>query len=340
MLVKKKDMGWITETLGESSGLNLPEEAFIKTVEWDMLDKSKFIPMSMASSFTIRCFLYPLTLIRTRLQVQKGNEVYSGTWDAGRKILKQEGFRNLYRGFFVSCFQVVSGICYVSTYEGVRHILGNRFGVTNTKTKAFIGGASASIVGQTIIVPFDVISQHLMLLGQASSKTNPYHNSNPFGIQIEGRSKAQIAADVTRNIYRTDGLRGFYRGYLASVCTYVPSSAFWWSFYHLFQETYDKLLPSVVPHTVIQCGAAMSAGCASCFLTNPLDLVRTRVQVKRKPIPETAILLWKDEGFNIFRKGLTARMTSSLIYSVAIIFGYETVKKWSVHEEYKQKLKW
>ena len=124
MLVKNKDMGWITETLGESSGLNLPEEAFIKTVEWDMLDKSKFIPMSMASSFTIRCFLYPLTLIRTRLQVQKGNEVYSGTWDAGRKILKQEGFRNLYRGFFVSCFQVVSGICYVSTYEGVRHILG------------------------------------------------------------------------------------------------------------------------------------------------------------------------------------------------------------------------
>ena len=33
-------------------------------------------------------------------------------------------------------------------------------------------------------------------------------------------------------------------------------------------------------------------------------------------------------------------MTSSIIYSVAIIFGYETVKKWSVHEEYKPKLKW
>ena len=95
-----------------------------------------------------------------------------------------------------------------------------------------------------------------------------------------------------------------------------------------------------VPYTVTQCGAALSAGCASCILTNPLDLVRTRVQVQRKPIPETMRLLWQNEKLRIFTKGLTARMTSSVIYSVAIIFGYETVKKWSVHEEYKPKLKW
>ena len=85
---------------------------FIKTVEWEMLDKRKFFPMSMMSSFTVRCFLYPLTLIRTRLQVQKGKEMYSGTYDAGRKILQNEGIRGLYRGFFVSAFQIVSGLCY------------------------------------------------------------------------------------------------------------------------------------------------------------------------------------------------------------------------------------
>ena len=41
----------------------------ITVIEWEMLDKKKFIPYSMMSSFTVRCFLYPLTLIRTRLQV-------------------------------------------------------------------------------------------------------------------------------------------------------------------------------------------------------------------------------------------------------------------------------
>merc|ERR1719367_155078 len=95
----------------------------ITIIEWDMLDKKKFFPLSMMSSFTVRCFLYPLTLIRTRLQVQHQNAMYKGTFDAYKQITKTEGFRGLYRGFWISCFQVVSGVCYVSTYEGVRHML-------------------------------------------------------------------------------------------------------------------------------------------------------------------------------------------------------------------------
>ena len=39
-----------------------------------------------------------------------------------------------------------------------------------TDERSIVGGASASLVGQTIIVPFDVISQHLMILGTLSKK--------------------------------------------------------------------------------------------------------------------------------------------------------------------------
>ena len=48
----------------------LPRPHNIRIIEWEMLDKKKFFPLSMMSSFTVRCFLYPLTLIRTRLQVK------------------------------------------------------------------------------------------------------------------------------------------------------------------------------------------------------------------------------------------------------------------------------
>ena len=41
--------------------------------------------------------------------------------------------------------QVVSGLCYVSTYEVVRHLLENDLGIKNNKAKAFVGGGSASI---------------------------------------------------------------------------------------------------------------------------------------------------------------------------------------------------
>jgi hypothetical protein len=49
--------------------------------------------------------------------------------------------------------------------------LQERYNITSDdKTKAFIGGGCASIVGQTIIVPFDVISQYMMLLGYTTAK--------------------------------------------------------------------------------------------------------------------------------------------------------------------------
>lgn len=46
--------------------------AFIKTIEWDMMDKKKFFPLSMLSSFSVRCALFPLTVIKTQLQVRIG----------------------------------------------------------------------------------------------------------------------------------------------------------------------------------------------------------------------------------------------------------------------------
>ena len=36
-----------------------------------------------------------------------------------------------------------------------------------------------------------------------------------------------------------------------------------------------------------QCVAAVTAGCTTSVLTNPLDLVRARVQVQRRSIPDT-----------------------------------------------------
>jgi len=310
----------------------------LTVIEWEMLDKKKFFPLSMMSSFTIRCFLYPLTLIRTRLQVQNQHAQYKGTFDAYKQISRTEGFRGLYRGFWISCFQVVSGVCYVSTYEGVRHLLDIN-GMTNSRVKALAGGSCASLVGQTVIVPFDVISQHMMVLGLTPRGKSDL-SANPLAVNTEGRTRWQITWDITRTIYVRDGLRGFYRGYVASLLTYVPSSASWWTFYSLYQDLGRDLSPSWSPATLVQCVAAVMAGCTTSLITNPLDLVRARVQVHRLSITDTIKTLWRSERMNIFRKGLTARMTSSSIYSLAIIFGYESVKKMSVLPQYRPLVAW
>jgi solute carrier family 25 protein 44 len=156
--------------------------------------------------------------------------MYSGMIDCGRKIFHAEGVSGLYRGFWISSVQIVSGVFYISTYEGVRHLLSQQ-GAGN-RVKSLVAGGAASLVGQTIIVPFDVISQHVMVLGM--NRQNGTYSINPLGIDLT-KSKTSQLVQIAREIMKRDGFAGFYRGYIASLSVYVPNSALWWGFYHFYQ---------------------------------------------------------------------------------------------------------
>lgn len=321
------------------SGMELElETPFLKTIEWHMMDKTKFFPLSMLSSFSVRCALFPLTVIKTQLQVQFKNDVYNGLIDCGMKIYKNEGIPGLYRGFWISSFQIISGVFYISTYEGVRHIL-NQYGA-GQRTKALVGGGCASLVGQTIIVPFDVISQHAMVLGMgAGSGKNVV---NPLGIKFDQNSRRlKISIDIAKEIMRRDGFLGFYRGYTASLMAYVPNSAMWWGFYHLYQDELIRIMPPWVSHLFIQCIAGSFGGFTTTIITNPLDIVRARLQVQRLGSMRLAFMeLWAEERMRMFVKGLSARLVQSAAFSFSIILGYETIKRVSVNEQYRHMVKW
>ncbi len=150
----------------------------------------------------------------------------------------------------MNVFSIVSGAFYVLTYENVRHIL-QANGIIDSRIRALIGGGCASLVGQTIIVPIDVISQRMMMVGQqvaylVNSILKRLYSY--FMCQVEGstvkqqsgsgassKGRTRLAVAITKDVYQRDGFRGFYRGYVASLFTYVPSSALWWTFYHLYQ---------------------------------------------------------------------------------------------------------
>ncbi|GAB0094874.1 Solute carrier family 25 member 44 [Sergentomyia squamirostris] len=308
---------------------------FLKTIEWEMMDKAKFFPLSMLSSFTVRCCLYPLTVIKTQLQVQFKNDVYNGMVDAGRKIYKSDGISGLYRGFWISSVQLVSGVFYISTYESVRHVMG-QYGV-GQRTKAFVAGGCASVIGQTMIVPFDVISQHMMVLGMPAAQKGIL---NPLGIKPQ-QGRVRLAVNITREIYRRDGFLGFYRGYTASLMNYVPNSALWWAFYHLYQDQLYRILPDWSSHLLVQCIAGSFGGFTTTLITNPLDILRARLQVQRLASIRVAFNeLWAEEKMNMFFKGLSARLVQSAAFSFSIILGYETIKRISVKEQYKHLVKW
>ncbi|XP_046976205.1 solute carrier family 25 member 44 [Vanessa cardui] len=338
--IEEKKKEEIKDTMAATM-VETPPPQLITNIEWGMMDKSKFYPLYTLSSFTVRCALYPLTLIKTQIQVQRKKEAYKGVSDAITKIYASEGVSGLYRGFWLSSFQIISGVFYISTYEGVRHELG-RYEIS-PRMKSFIGGGCASIVGQTVIVPFDVLSQHLMVLGLAKGTGVKNAKVNPLGLDLSVRqSRAALARQVARRVYRLHGPLGYYRGYAASLAAYVPNSALWWALYTAYQDELFKISPSWVSHLLIQCVAGTLGGFTTTILTNPLDIVRARLQVEGVGTMKDVFKeLWREEGLvGLYAKGLSARLVQSACFSFSIILGYESIKRVSLSDEYRTRVRW
>lgn len=325
----------------------------IQVIELKMMDKRKYFPLTLASGLTIRSMLYPFMLIKTRLQIQKGKSVYKGTFDAFLKISVNEGRSGLYRGFWVSCLQLFPSMAYISTYEGTRHYLSEYVGIQDNRIRSFVGGGLASLTGQTLAVPIDIITQHLMLMGkrEKSKNSDPLSTEKRAQIKLstlqhiqisESASKSRFGAvqAIVRAVYKRDGLLGFYKGYFVSLACFAPNSALWWFFYDSYSVLFASLTPVYIPRLAIQVVAAPLSGITAALITNPLDVIRARIQVEGTKFNETVNLLWKEEGVWLVTKGLSARLVQSVTFSFFIILGYETIKRWSVLEEYKDKIRW
>ncbi|KAJ7994692.1 hypothetical protein DPEC_G00252130 [Dallia pectoralis] len=310
----------------------------IQIIEWEDLDKKKFYSFGFFMTMTIRATVYPATLIRTRLQVQKGKTLYNGTFDAFLKILRSDGVPGLYRGFMVNTFTLISGQAYITTYELVRKYVSN-YSEDNT-IKSLVAGGSASLVAQTITVPIDVVSQQLMMQGQGQ------HLSRfRVSLKTEAGGSTNMAFGQTRSIitqiFVSDRLMGFYRGYVASLLTYIPNSAVWWPFYHFYAEQLSKMAPSDCPHLLLQAMAGPLAAATASTVTNPMDVVRARLQVEgRTSIVETFKQLLAEEGFWGMTKGLSARIISSIPTAMVMVLGYETLKRVSLRPELVDSRHW
>ncbi len=59
-----------------------------------------------------------------------------------------------------------------------------------------------------------------------------------------------------------------------------------------------------------------------------------KISKKKESAFKVLKILWNEEKWKLFYKGLTARLSYSCFYSFFIILGYETAKKTSLKQEY------
>jgi len=236
--ITKNDHLFVHVPIADVESLSIGSDS-ITVVELNMMDKRMYFPLTALSSLTIRSILYPFTLVKTRLQLQRRRSVYTSLYDAFRKIAATEGPRGLYRGFWISNLMIFSQMSYIGTYEFVRTYLAQQTPLTDQRVRSLLAGSCASVVGQTLIVPIDVVSQHLQLLGLGVQQSRKGHVSQYIVIpSVAGRSRFFAAQAIITALYQQEGLRGFYKGYAASLMTYMPGSAMWWLFYDVYCGDY------------------------------------------------------------------------------------------------------
>jgi solute carrier family 25 protein 44 len=96
----------------------------------------------------------------------------------------------------------------------------------------------------------------------------------------------------------------------------------------------DSVLSRPPADLAILASSGIAAGFVSAFLTNPLDVLKTRIQTRtgggRTDFAGVVRELWMRDGVPGFFRGVRARMMSTVPTSTLLIFSYELVKSLSV----------
>ncbi|XP_075501624.1 folate transporter 1, chloroplastic isoform X2 [Primulina tabacum] len=177
---------------------------------------------SAAEAGGLVCFCTnPIWLVKTRLQLQTSLQAhpYSGFHDALRTIIKEEGWRALYRGLMPGLFLVTHGGIQFTAYEELRKVVinvrteesGDNFNTADDLLDSIdfaVLGASSKLSAILLTYPFQVIRARLQ---QRPS--------------IEGVPRYMDSWHVVKETARYEGLRGFYKGITANVLKNAPAAS-------------------------------------------------------------------------------------------------------------------
>uniref|UniRef100_A0A4Y0BLV9 EF-hand domain-containing protein n=1 Tax=Anopheles funestus TaxID=62324 RepID=A0A4Y0BLV9_ANOFN len=223
----------------------------------------------------------PLDRLKVFLQVQASKQRIS---DCLQYMLKEGGVRSLWRGNFINVLKIApeSAIKFAA-YEQVKRLIRGNDKRQMTIYERFVAGACAGGVSQTAIYPMEVLKTRLAL-----RKTGEYSS----------------ILDAASKIYRREGLRSFYRGYIPNMLGIIPYAGIDLAVYETLKKKYLSHHETEQPSfwLLLACGSASSTLGQVC--SYPLALVRTRLQAQAVtigPNPDGSVAV-EPNMTNVFKR--------------------------------------
>lgn len=159
------------------------------------------------SSFLVN----PVWVVKTRLMIQTGKEkvYYKGTLDAFRKMYKNEGIKVFYSGLVPSLFGLVHVGIHFPVYEAMKKAL-RVDDLTHPNDhklwRLIVASSCSKMIASTITYPHEILRTRMQMQTKGTNR------------------KGKLVHEVAQ-IYRKEGAKGFYAGYMTNLARTVPALA-------------------------------------------------------------------------------------------------------------------
>ncbi|KAH8245750.1 hypothetical protein KR038_004169 [Drosophila bunnanda] len=201
----------------------------------------------------------PLDRIKVYLQVQTQR---MRIHECMQIMLKEGGSWSMWRGNGINVLKIAPETALkFAVYEQMKQLIrGKDTSRQMSITERFCAGAAAGGISQTIIYPMEVLKTRLAL-----RKTGQY-----AGI-----------VDAAAKIYRQEGVRSFYRGYVPNILGILPHAGIDLALYETLKRRYTASRESTeTPSFLVLLGCGSTSSALGQLCSYPLALVRTRLQAQ------------------------------------------------------------
>ncbi|XP_060101771.1 mitochondrial glutamate carrier 2 [Heteronotia binoei] len=287
---------------------------------------AKLINGGIAGLVGVTC-VFPIDLTKTRLQNQQVQGVYTGMRDCLMKTLRSEGFFGMYRGAAVNLTLVTpEKAIKLAANDFFRHLL-TQDGKKLTLVREMLAGCGAGTCQVVVTSPMEMLKIQLQDAGRlAAHQQKALTHDGPAGPAshpLQGQphasgstaaSKRPSATLIARDLLRTQGLAGLYKGLGATLLRDVPFSVIYFPLFANINELGQKH-PEEKASFLHSFMSGCVAGSVAAVAVTPLDVLKTRIQTLKKGLGEDtyngiidcARKIWIHEGPAAFMKGAGCR---------------------------------
>ncbi|KAJ8402953.1 hypothetical protein AAFF_G00362670 [Aldrovandia affinis] len=238
---------------------------------------AKLINGGIAGLIGVTC-VFPIDLAKTRLQNQQnGSRLYTSMSDCLIKTIRSEGYFGMYRGAAVNLTLVTpEKAIKLAANDFFRHHF-SKDGQKLTLLKEMLAGCGAGTCQVIVTTPMEMLKIQLQDAGriEAQRKLMPQAVSSAPGAPVE--VKSPTAMQLTRELLRTKGIAGLYKGLGATLLRDVPFSIIYFPLFANLNNLGRRGDEGTAPFYVSFVSGCV-AGSTAAVAVNPVDVIKTRLQ--------------------------------------------------------------